>query len=644
MADGRGSAQPRGRAGGCHGKAPGAIRGRVRPHDPFELIRWLAFSQPDPRKALAELVQNSLDADAGRIRIVRVRERGQACLRVMDDGAGVIPEMNRPDALRYIATHIGHSRKQHLSPQERLELMTQGRYGIGLLGFWSLGEMLEMRTAMPGDRPHRLILYRDKPSYRIEPLPGSLPLGDRWTEIVVAGVHREALPVLAARRAADYLASELRGQLLAREVDLVIEDRMSRGRSQKIVPVRPPRFIGDQLTGLGPIDIDGHPPVRLEIYLRGDPAEGEDPQPIAVYSGGTLVAPSFHELAAIGLDRPPWTDPHLTGFVDFPGFMVAPGSRRGIAADGAATAFARAIASIEPVLNQAVETFAARRAEELDRTLIRDLQRAFRDFYRQRPRYSMLPVRGDAQDASGAAGNAANGQCHAADIPEGQAVAEPSASAYTPPAAVGHLLPPGPLASVRIFPDPVRIECIGSREARATALDDTGRPVEEEISWAWTLDMESGELRADNAHPDRVILLAGPEPAEGELSVTARSARIEVSTSVAVAILDRMPARRGAEGIPDPELVDQPGALWRSRMSDGAWQVNTGHRDYRAVADKPGLKLRYLALLFAKEIVVRSSHDPRLADPLEQLVEVAAYADRNLSSRRRAKGSAATPS
>jgi hypothetical protein len=34
----------------------------VRVHDPFELIRWLAYSQPDPRKALAELVQNSLDA------------------------------------------------------------------------------------------------------------------------------------------------------------------------------------------------------------------------------------------------------------------------------------------------------------------------------------------------------------------------------------------------------------------------------------------------------------------------------------------------------------------------------------------------------------------------------------------------------
>ncbi len=98
------------------------------------------MSQPDPRKALAELVQNSLDAGARRVLVTRVRERGIACLRILDDGAGVIPELDRADALRYIATHIGHSRKRSLSPQERMALMTQGQYGIGLLGFWSLGQ------------------------------------------------------------------------------------------------------------------------------------------------------------------------------------------------------------------------------------------------------------------------------------------------------------------------------------------------------------------------------------------------------------------------------------------------------------------------------------------------------------------------
>ena len=88
---------------------PDAVRGMLKARDPFELIRWLAYSQPDPRKALAELIQNSLDAQAGIVRITRFTEAGKPALKIFDDGLGVIPEMDRRDALQYVATHIGHS-------------------------------------------------------------------------------------------------------------------------------------------------------------------------------------------------------------------------------------------------------------------------------------------------------------------------------------------------------------------------------------------------------------------------------------------------------------------------------------------------------------------------------------------------------
>ena len=81
--------------------------------------------------------------------------------------------------------------------------------------------------------------------------------------------------------------------------------------------------------------------------------------------------------------------------------------------------------------------------------------------------------------------------------------------------------------------------------------------------------------------------------------------------------------------------MSQPGAAWRSRMQEGRWQVNSGHRDYMSVAERPALKLRYLALLFAKEIVVRSHQDPRLEQPLEQVIEVATFADTSLAARGR---------
>lgn len=635
------SGRPDGRREGARGrrKDDDALRGRVRAHDPFELIRWLALSQPDPRKALAELVQNSLDAGARKIRITRLRERGLPCLKIFDDGEGVIPEMDRSEALRYIATHIGHSRKRALSPEERLKLMTQGQYGIGLLGFWSLGATLEMRTSVPGQRPHRLILHRNRPQFQIEPLRGRLPLDECWTQVVVVGLHREAMGALGGRRAADFLASELRGQLLARDVDILVEDKMSRGRAQKIVPVRPPRFLGEKLEGFTFVDVPGHPPIRMEIYLAGETGDGDDPRGLSVYCSGTLVAAGFHELAPLGLDHDPWTDPRLIGMVEFPAFNVAPGSRRGLIPDEAAGAFARALTGVEPVLAGVLENLERRRAEEIDRTLIRDLQRAFRDFYRERPRYSMLPVeprrdQGGGPEPTAEAASGVSGDAKAREqSPPGLAATEPLSVPAEVRGRIPDLLPPGPLASVRVTPDPVRVECRGTRRARARALDAEDQAVEEPVSFSWSLKGAVGELSEIEGQPDRILLAAAEHPAEGTLSVIARSGPCEATAEVRVEILEEIASRNADEGIPEPEMVDHPGASWRSRMMEGRWQVNVGHREYRAAAERPALKLRYLAMLFAKEVVLRSSQDPRLERPLEQLVEVAAFADRNISMR-----------
>lgn len=629
--DPAGGSPPEGEGGRRRRGTKGVTRGRLKVHDPFELVRWLALSQPDPRKALAELVQNSLDAGARSIRVLRQSKRGTPCLTIWDDGEGVIPELERPEALKYVATHIGHSRKRILTPQQRLELMTQGQYGIGLLGFWSLGEMLEIRSSMPGQRAHRLLLYRDRPDYLIEPLRGRLPLDERWTEVVVVGLHREATPALLGRRAAGYLASELRGQLLERGVKLVVEDRMARGRAQKVIPVRPRRFLGERLPEPERLEVPGHPPVRLEIYLTGEGDDEAEAAPLSLYAAGTLVAESFDELASLGLDRRPWTDRRLTGMVDFPALSVAPGSRRGVVPDAAAGALARALEAAEPALRAALADYEERRAEELDRALIKNLQRAFRGFYRQRPRYSLLPVESGRDQEAGP--QAPPGQAAGGEPP---AEGEEEFDRDSPP--VAELFPPGPLAEVRLTPAPLKVECGGQRGARARAVDAGGRALEEAVTYRWRLDGPVGRLKV-RVDPSRVLLTAGDRPGAGSLGVLAEAGGRQARAEIAVEVLDELPAGRSDEGIPEPELVDLPGAAWRSRIADGRWQVNAGHREYRTLADRPALKLRYLAMLFAKEVVLRSSQDPRLELPLEQLVEVAAYADRQLSRGRGGKRS-----
>ena len=190
---------------------------------------------------------------------------------------------------------------------------------------------------------------------------------------------------------------------------------------------------------------------------------------------------------------------------------------------------------------------------------------------------------------------------------------------------------------MKLTPSPLYVECRGRRGAPAGALDATGHRVEQEVEYGWSIDGAIGSLIHDGLPPERVILAAGDVEARGRLLVVARSEGHEARAETAVEVLAEIPAGRGSEGIPEPKLVHHPGAPWRSRMEDGQWAVNTGHRDFRAVIDRPALKLRYLAMLFAKEIVVRSHQDPRLAPALEQLVEVAAYADRRFSARGRGR-------
>lgn len=81
--------------------ARAASRFKLQPADPFDLIRWLARSQSDARKAVAELVQNSIDARAKTIRIERRRLRNAPALVIWDDGEGVLPALGRASRNRF---------------------------------------------------------------------------------------------------------------------------------------------------------------------------------------------------------------------------------------------------------------------------------------------------------------------------------------------------------------------------------------------------------------------------------------------------------------------------------------------------------------------------------------------------------------
>lgn len=620
MADHRGvirSHRPDGSEGRARFEEVAASRRfRLQPADPFDLIRWLARTQSDPRKAVAELVQNSIDAGARSITVERRRVRGHPALIVRDDGKGVLPGREREDALRYIGTHIGHSHKLGLSPRERHERVVAGQYGVGLLGFWAIGKRMELRSRVAGSDAHVLTLVEDCPTATLGRIPLPLDAPDAFTEVVIFELHETALRPLVGRRLADYLAAELRGSIIQSGVVLEVHDLMARGLAQKRFGVTLRRFDGARLDLPSDIPAEGHVPIRLELYL----ARGAERPAIQVACAGTLVADDIADLAVLGFSDPPWSGCEVTGIIDFAGFQVPPGTRRGVVPNAAAAAFARAMAALEPVLRAELGRLEQERRAASDRHIVDELRRAMRGLRERLPHYDLPDVEGSGGVVSeaGAGATADDG----ADAGAAQLVEEEQPQA--------ELFAPGPLAAVSILPRRIGVPAGGERRAQARPVDREGRAISNGLVLEWTIDHPGFTIRGRGTRPAVAAagdLLVG---AEARLHVVVRQGDREATASAPVVVTAaRQRPDRGGAGIPRPELIDAPGAAWRSRMSGSAWQVNAAHEDYVALGDGRS-RLRYLVALLGKEIVARTYAHPGAGELLEHLVAVLAHAERNL--------------
>ncbi|MCP3920145.1 MAG: hypothetical protein GY711_31855 [bacterium] len=605
---------------------------RLRPQDPFDLIRLLARSQSDPRKAVAELVQNSLDAGARRIEIVWFNEKGRRALRIWDDGSGVFPELEREDALRQIARTIGHSHKRDLSPAERREHLVLGQYGIGLIGFWSVGEVLEMKSRVDGGGARVLRLREDKAQGEV--FASRARLLDEpptFTEITIRAVHEGAVNKVRPPRLQAYLAGELRGQLLQHGAQVRIRDRVARGRARKEFVVEPRPYLGRPLDAWRELDIPGFESARVELYLV---APDEDRRGVvSLACGGTTVLDDITEIDGKDAPRQPWSGGRLEGVIDFPELHVAPASRRGFAHDEPVAAFLAALEVLERELHALLEEEAQRRATQRQEHVAREIRRAFRSVATDLPDYDFFGVSGatdgPGRDASAGSGSAEEGAPIAAahDDADLDADPEPQDSAAVRPRDADLLFPPGALARLELSPRAVRAAPLATRSLRARTLDADGRPCAGDVQLTWRLE-GAGELLEEGARaryhaPDT----GGGELAPTRILVRAEQGDVRLEASASVTLVRPDPTAR-LQGIPEPHPVSDPAQPWRSRVQDGRWEYNEAHRDYLAVADVEARRLRYLIHLFAKEVVLRNFGRPGDAENLERMVEVLTRLDR----------------
>lgn len=594
--------------------------GEIGVHDPFELIRHLARSQSDPRKAVAELVQNALDEQASHITIERFRDAGESALSILDDGRGVLPELPREQALTTIAKNIGHSRKRQLSFDERMRQAMLGQYGIGLLGFWAIGHELQIRSRVGDSEVWVLTLFEDSPRYTVTRIPDLIDRQGTWTEVQVRRIHRAAMTPTAGGRLATYLSVEMRGQLVLHGTELSFIDRLARGTADKRIVIRPSELSGERLPGIGPIAVDGYAyPIELALHYAGD--AGADAGRVRLSCAGAVVLSDITELEELA--HPPWDDPRLCGVIDFPHLEVPPGSRRGIVPNAAAAALVEALKGVGALVSERLEERAHAEAASLSEDMHKQLAKLFTRVTGYVPHLEWFPVarRSGAVEGAPEAGSGLGRPPKSGLEAAGDTASLAQAEADQ---RQTEIFPPGPLDAVTLRPAKLELPVGESRTLTAEARDATGRPLREGVSYVWRAD-ELLQLSGDCA---RTTVTTAAESGDGCVTVIARQGERERSAVAPVRIVAAR-ERRADAGVPQPEEINEPLQSWRSRLVGEGWQINVGHPDYRALSTEARPRLRYLAMLLSKEVVSRNFPQPGLGAILEELVGLLAALERS---------------
>jgi hypothetical protein len=590
----------------------GSAVGEIGVHDPFELIRHLARSQSDPRKAVAELVQNALDEQASHVVIERRRDEGDTMLSILDDGHGVLPQLERKDALTAIAKNIGHSRKRQLSFDERMRQAMLGQYGIGLLGFWAIGHEMRILSRVAESEVWSLTLFEDSPRYTIARVPDVIGREPTWTEVQVRRLHRSAIVPTTGNRLATYLSIELRGQLVRHGTELRLVDRLGRGGSEKATVITPSQLAGERLPGLDPIRVADYPyPIEIILHYAGD--AGPNSGRVRLACAGAIVLDDIAQVPELA--HAPWDDQRLVGVIDFPHLEVPPGSRRGIVPNAAASALLNALVRIEATVIAKLDDRAQAESASLSEDMHKQLARLFTRVTGYVPHLEWFPVarRSGAVEGAPSAGTAVSAEIDADTETEDGTSRQPE------------LFAAGPLHSVAIRPAKIELAVGDQRVLHASARDAEDKVLREGVNYSWTTSSDSLSLSPEAG---RVVVVAQAPVEEAAVYVTARHDSIERTSAACVHVVAER-ERRSDAGIPQPEEINEPLQSWRSRLVGDTWQINVGHADYRALSAEQRPRLRYLSTLLSKEIVTRNFPQPGLGAILEELVGLLAALERS---------------
>jgi hypothetical protein len=597
--------------------------GKLRIGDDWNAIRIIALSQSNPLKAIAEFVENSIDAHAKTITITRGKEHGAHYLAIKDDGDGVPRDADGQPDFKYVATHICDSIKRRLKADGNASGL-QGEFGIGLLSFWTVGDSLTMTSTGSDQKAYQMTMNKGDSRYEVS--PRRVLFAEKGTELKITPLL-EGIRAFSGEKIQWYLASELRDRIRDSKARVTVIDKLAR----KQYEVEPRQYEGRLLHQLPPIrTIFGD--AYAELYL----AEPNEAARVALTRVGTRVIEDLSTLP--GLEHAPWASRYVQGLVDVPFLNLTPGTRSGIIQDERFAALVDALKPLEAHIKGLIEEQQRAEEEQASQQSLKAIQKAFHEAMLALPReeYDWFDVQGRARQEGGGASNS-----NAGGLPAGIDWDETLTGAAEP----GPKDSPqrqffdfaGPLFSVVVSPAASTTPLNEARNFRALPRDRSRRRVVEDLQFAWELTEGEGSLRG--VADQEVEYRAPAVPGLARLKVSVSQREVIVTAEALITVTDSLesamtPAVVNTRGLPGYTFERAAGELWRCRFDAerNIIVVNSGHRDFVFATRNRALQLRYLVRLYVKELVLKNFAGLPADQLLERMIELSLYAEEKLKS------------
>jgi hypothetical protein len=597
--------------------------GKLRIADHWNAISIIAKSQTNPLKAVAEFVENSIDARAKQIVIIRGKKKGEFYLKVSDDGEGIPRDKQGLPDFRRVATHICDSIKRQFKSEGVKGI--QGEFGIGLLSFWTVGQNLYMTSCGEDRNTYEMTMAKDSPNFSVRKKRSLLPF--EGTDLMIYPLL-PGLRSLTGEKIQRYLASELRDRIKSADVTVKIFDRT--GRKEHIVVPR--QFTGRLLHNLK-LDETPQGDIYLELYLS-DPGTSNR---VGLYRRGTRVLPTITELDPF--NKEPWTEGYLQGIVDVPFLTLTPGTRHGIILDGKFEAFCRAIEPVESHLQQIIEDQRKAEEERSSRRILRRVQRALKEAFLRLPQeeYDWFDIYdgklGKKTGSLGSSGPMGSGSREGADRESAEDVLQLDDNDTRQKKFFEYA---GPLFSALISPKSSVVSVDRRKKYRVVCRDRSRRIVLENMEYQW--DITDGEGHIEESHRESIVFIAPPEPCLTTLEVVVRqgdkTCRDEALITVTDSLMDQSSkSGKANKGLPGYTYRRAPGEMWRSRfdIEKNVIIINNGHRDFVYSGKRKSRKLRYICRLFCKELVRHNFPGLQADELLERMIELSLYTEEHLN-------------